>query len=46
MADSSTVGLLHPFHGLGVALMLLIATTLFAKSGWQWCGFYYIMALA
>jgi fucose permease len=37
------LGFLHGFYGLGAVLSPLAATSLIAKSGWQWYQFYYIM---
>ncbi|KAF2846589.1 MFS general substrate transporter, partial [Plenodomus tracheiphilus IPT5] len=44
MANANEVlGFLHGFYGIGAVLSPLAATTLIAKSGWQWYEFYYIM---
>ena len=47
MPDSSGImGSLHSFYGLGAAMAPVIANAVITKLGWQWYGFYLLMALA
>lgn len=47
MPDSNGImGSLHGFYGLGAALSPVVATSVINRLGWQWYGFYYLMALA
>ncbi|KAH7418970.1 MFS transporter [Cadophora sp. MPI-SDFR-AT-0126] len=47
MPDSSAImGSLHSLYGVGAALAPVVANAVITKLGWEWYGFYYLMALA